>query len=98
SKELSECFSVIYSDFYLFKKLYDIQEHRLDQVYEWLEVLQLSDKVKIEDGVFSTIDLSKGQCKRLAILKSYLEDRPVYFFDEVAADLDPEFRNFFYND
>lgn len=98
SKELSECFSVIYSDFYLFKKIYDIQEHRLDQVYEWLEVLQLSDKVKIEDGVFSTIDLSKGQCKRLAILKSYLEDRSVYFFDEVAADLDPEFRDFFYND
>ncbi|CAC9975513.1 cyclic peptide export ABC transporter [Flavobacterium panici] len=98
SKELSECFSVIYSDFYLFKKIYDIKENRLDQVYEWLDVLQLSDKVKIEDGVFSTIDLSKGQCKRLAILKSYLEDRSVYFFDEVAADLDPEFRDFFYND
>jgi len=98
SQELSECFSVIYSDFYLFKKLYDIKEYRLEQVYEWLDVLQLSEKVKIEDGIFSTIDLSKGQRKRLAILKSYLEDRPVYFFDEVAADLDPEFRSFFYND
>lgn len=96
-KVLSEYFSVIYSDFYLFKKLYDIQEHRLGQVHEWLKVLQLSDKVKIENGAFSTIDLSKGQRKRLAILKSYLEDRPVYFFDEVAADLDPGFRDFFYN-
>lgn len=98
NKELSECFSVIYSDFYLFKKLYDINEDRLSQVYEWLEVLQLSEKVKIENGSFSTIDLSKGQRKRLAILKSYLEDRPVYFFDEVAADLDPGFRDFFYNE
>jgi putative ATP-binding cassette transporter len=98
NKELGECFSVIYSDFYLFKKLYDIKEDRLGQVYEWLEVLQLSEKVKIEDGVFSTIELSKGQRKRLAILKSYLEDRPVYFFDEVAADLDPGFRDFFYNE
>ncbi len=97
NKELSECFSVIYSDFYLFKKLYDIKEDRLAQVYKWLEVLQLSDKVKIEDGAFSTINLSQGQRKRLAIIKSYLEDRPVYFFDEVAADLDPEFRSFFYN-
>ncbi|CAM1356211.1 cyclic peptide export ABC transporter [Tenacibaculum halocynthiae] len=98
NRSLSECFSVIYSDFYLFKKLYDIKEDRLNQVYEWLKVLQLSEKVKIEEGAFSTIDLSKGQRKRLAILKSYLEDRPVYFFDEVAADLDPEFRDFFYNE
>ncbi len=97
-KMLGECFSVIYSDFYLFKKLYDLKEERLNQVNEWLDVLQLSDKVTIENGVFSTIDLSKGQRKRLSILKSYLEDRPVYFFDEVAADLDPGFRDFFYND
>ena len=97
NKELGEYFSVIYSDFYLFKKLYDIKEERLDQVYEWLDVLQLSNKVQIVDGVFSTISLSKGQRKRVAILKSYLEDRPVYFFDEVAADLDPAFRDFFYN-
>lgn len=97
-KTLSECFSVIYSEFHLFQKIYDIKEERLGQVYEWLEDLQLSDKVKIEDGKFSTVDLSKGQRKRLAILKSYLEDRPVYFFDEVAADLDPSFREFFYNE
>lgn len=97
-RTLSECFSVIYSEFYLFQKIYDIKEDRLGQVYDWLEDLQLSDKVKIEDGRFSTIDLSKGQRKRLAILKSYLEDRPVYFFDEVAADLDPSFREFFYNE
>ncbi len=96
-KELSECFSIIFSDFYLFKKIYDLKEHRLEQVYEWFEILGLSDKVKIEDGAFTTINLSQGQRKRLAIIKSYLEDRPVYFFDEVAADLDPEFRSFFYN-
>jgi putative ATP-binding cassette transporter len=97
SRELGECFSVIYSDYYLFKKIYDLKKHRLEQVYEWLEILGLSKKVKIEEGAFSTINLSQGQRKRLAIIKSYLEDRPVYFFDEVAADLDPEFRSFFYN-
>ena len=26
----------------------------------------------------------------------YLEDRPVYLFDEWAADQDPDFRDFFY--
>ena len=27
---------------------------------------------------------------------SYLEDKPVYVFDEVAADQDPHFRRYFY--
>ena len=98
SRMLGEYFSVIYSDFYLFKKIYGIKVERLEQVYTWLGDLGLSDKVSIVDGEFSTLDLSKGQRKRLAILKSYLEDRPIYFFDECAADLDPDFKNFFYNE
>ena len=98
SKVLGEHYSVIYSDFYLFKKIYGINTDRLNQVYEWLDMFGLSDKVSIEDGAYSTIDLSKGQRKRLAILKSYLEDRPIYFFDECAADLDPDFKDFFYNE
>lgn len=98
SKVLGEYFSVIFSDFYLFKKIYGINPERLDQVYEWLEMFGLSKKVQITDGAYSTIDLSKGQRKRLAILKSYLEDRPIYFFDECAADLDPDFKDFFYNE
>ncbi|KAB1153656.1 cyclic peptide export ABC transporter [Tenacibaculum aiptasiae] len=98
TKVLGEHYSVIYSDFYLFKKIYGINTNRLNQVYEWLDMFGLSDKVTIEDGAYSTIDLSKGQRKRLAILKSYLEDRPIYFFDECAADLDPDFKDFFYNE
>ena len=35
--------------------------------------------------------------KRLALLVTYLEDRPIYLFDEWAADQDPEFRLFFYD-
>lgn len=97
SKVLGEYFSVIFSDFYLFKKIYGINPERLNQVFEWLDMFGLSNKVQIKDGAYSTIDLSKGQRKRLAILKSYLEDRPIYFFDECAADLDPDFKDFFYN-
>ncbi len=98
AKTLGEHYSVIYSDFYLFKKIYGINTERLNQVYEWLDMFGLSEKVSIIDGEYSTIDLSKGQRKRLAILKSYLEDRPIYFFDECAADLDPDFKDFFYNE
>jgi ABC-type siderophore export system fused ATPase/permease subunit len=58
--------------------------------------LDLEEKVSITNGTFSTIDLSRGQRKRLALLQCYLEDRPIYLFDEWAADQDPEFRKFFY--
>jgi len=95
---LGEYFSVIYSDFYLFKNIYGIKKERLNQVYAWLKTLGLSEKVDIVDGQFTTLDLSKGQLKRLAIIKSYLEDRSIYFFDECAADLDPDFKEFFYNE
>jgi putative ATP-binding cassette transporter len=54
------------------------------------------DKVEIRDGKFSTLSLSQGQRKRLALLSSFLEDRPFYVFDEWAADQDPLFKEFFY--
>jgi putative ATP-binding cassette transporter len=32
----------------------------------------------------------------LALLTAFLEDRPIYIFDEWAADQDPYFKDFFY--
>ena len=59
--------------------------------------MQLSDKVRVNDGVLSTTELSQGQRKRLALLTAYLEDRPIYVFnDQWAADQDPYFREVFY--
>jgi putative ATP-binding cassette transporter len=52
--------------------------------------------VQVVDGKLSTLNLSFGQRKRLALLTAYLEERPVYVFDEWAAGQDPEFRDFFY--
>jgi putative pyoverdin transport system ATP-binding/permease protein len=52
--------------------------------------------VSVEGGVLSTTSLSQGQRKRLALLTAYLEDRPVYLFDEWAADQDPVFKDVFY--
>jgi putative ATP-binding cassette transporter len=40
---------------------------------------------------------STGQRKRLALVVAYLEDKPIYVFDEVAADQDPGFRGYFYD-
>ncbi len=95
---LGEYFSTIFSDFYLFDKLYGIDyELMKDKIQYYVEQLQLTGKVTIENGRFSTTtQLSTGQKKRLGLLVSYLEDAPIVLFDEWAADQDPQFRKFFY--
>ncbi|WP_081881729.1 cyclic peptide export ABC transporter [Nitrosococcus oceani] len=92
-------FSVVFSDFYLFESLLGFESRELDnKAREYLTQLQLDHKVKIEDGRFSTLNLSQGQRKRLALLVAYLEDRPFYIFDEWAADQDPVFKKIFYTE
>jgi putative ATP-binding cassette transporter len=89
--------SAIYSDFYLFPKLYGLSDAELDiRAAENLKKLGLEGKVSIKNGIFSTTNLSDGQKKRLALLVSFLEDRSIYIFDEWAADQDPEFKEIFY--
>ena len=90
-------FSVVFSDFHLFESLLGIEEEGLDALAEgYIKLLHLQHKVRIEGGTFSTIELSHGQRKRLALLTSLLEDRPFYIFDEWAADQDPVFKQVFY--
>ncbi|VVD98019.1 ABC transporter ATP-binding/permease protein YojI [Pandoraea iniqua] len=90
-------FSVVFSDFFLFEHLLGLPADGLDaQASALLKALQLDHKVSIEAGRFSTLDLSQGQRKRLALLVAYLEDRPFYVFDEWAADQDPLFKDVFY--
>jgi cyclic peptide transporter len=97
--QLGEYYSVVFDDFHLFGKIYNVNlSEKEDVVEKYLDVLRLRSKVKVEDNAFHTIDLSGGQKKRLALMQCYLEDSPVYLFDEVAADQDPEFRRFFYRE
>ncbi|NFD78234.1 cyclic peptide export ABC transporter [Clostridium botulinum] len=97
-KLLNQSYSTVFADFYLFDKLYGINYKGKEiEIQRYLEILQLNDKVQIQDGKFSTTKLSTGQKKRLALLVTYLEDRPIYLFDEWSADQDPEFRLFFYD-
>lgn len=90
-------FSVVFSDFYLFEQLIGLDRpHIASEATEYLAKLQLHKKVAINDGRLSTLDLSRGQRKRLALLTAYLEDRPIYVLDEWAADQDRVFRDVFY--
>ncbi|MGA1264224.1 MAG: ATP-binding cassette domain-containing protein, partial [Prochlorothrix sp.] len=92
-------FSVVFSDFYLFESLLGLGAVDLDRsAVTYLKKLQLDHKVQVQDGQLSTLNLSQGQRKRLALLTAYLEDRPIYIFDEWAADQDPQFRTLFYGE
>jgi putative ATP-binding cassette transporter len=92
-------FTGVYGDFYLFEQLLGIRASDRDQrAQAYLEKLKINHKVSIQDGTFSTLALSTGQRKRLALVVAYLEDRDIYFFDEWAADQDPEFKRVFYRE
>lgn len=93
-----ELFSAIFSDFVLFERMLAAPGEGLDgRVDALLRSLRIHDKVSVRDGRLSTVTaLSLGERKRLALLSSYLEERPVYLFDEWAADQDPVFKSVFY--
>src|SRR4029079_7195781 len=71
-----QLFSTVFSDFCLFESLLGLEHPDLDQqAYRYLAKLHLDRKVSVKDGELSTVDLSQGQRKRLALLTAYLEDR-----------------------
>jgi putative ATP-binding cassette transporter len=91
--------SAIFTDFHLFEEYLGFDRPGLDgEVRRYLEQLQIAHKVTVQDGRLSTIDLSQGQRKRLALLTALLEDRQIYVFDEWAADQEPKFREIFYRE
>jgi putative ATP-binding cassette transporter len=92
-----QLFAAVFADFYLFESLLGLHPATLDtRAQAYLAQLQLNHKVQVNEGRLSTLDLSQGQRKRLALLTAYLEDRSFYVFDEWAADQDPVFKRLFY--
>ncbi len=92
-------FSVIFSDNFLFDRLFGLLSAGFgERAAGYLDRLRLASKVRIESDRFSTTALSQGQRKRLALLAAFAEDRPVYLFDEWAADQDPTFKKVFYEE
>jgi putative ATP-binding cassette transporter len=89
-------FSIVFSDFYLFQKLYGVNTLNPEWAQTWLDRLQLTNKVFIINNKFSTIKLSSGQRKRLGLFAALAENKPILMLDEWAADQDPVYRRYFY--
>jgi putative ATP-binding cassette transporter len=90
-------FTVVFADGFLFPTLLGLDAPDLDErASDLITELGLEGVVKVENGAFSTTNLSQGQRKRLALLAACLEDRPVLVLDEWASYQDPRFKRAFY--
>lgn len=93
-----ELFSAILFDYHLFRRLYGIPEPDPGELSRLLALFRLEDKTNLIDGEFRTLDLSGGQRRRLALIVSLLEKRPILLLDEWTAEQDPEYRRKFYEE
>jgi putative ATP-binding cassette transporter len=91
-------FAAVFTDYHLFTHLYGIREPSRAEVERLLVEFGLARKTRLVDREFQSLALSDGQRKRLALIVSLLEHRPILLLDEWAADQDPQFRRLFYRD
>jgi putative ATP-binding cassette transporter len=98
-EEYRQLFSAVFADGHLFPSLLGLEPRGLDaRARELLTEFELDGVVRVENGRFSSTDLSQGQRKRLALLTACLEERPICIFDEWAAYQDPHFKKTFYDE
>ena len=90
--------SAVFSDFHLSRRLLGIASVDPERAAALIGRMGMADKVCLRDGAFSTVALSTGQRKRLALIVAELEDKPIVVLDEWAADQDPHFRRAFYEE
>lgn len=90
--------SAIFFDYHLFHKLYGVPDPDPGEVDRLLRQFRLDTKTSLIKGEFRTLDLSGGQRRRLALIVSLLEKRPILLLDEWTAEQDPEFRRKFYDE
>lgn len=93
-----DLFSVVFSDIHLTRQLYGARDLDDGFAEELFDLLEIADKVALDGNAFTTVELSQGQKKRLALVAALLERKPVLMLDEWAADQSPYFRRKFYRE
>ena len=97
-----EQFAAVFDDFFLFERLLTgeaADDSRDAEAEALLQRLQIADRITIENGRLSrTSALSLGERRRVGLMLAQLDDRPIYLFDEWAADQDPAFKEIFYHE
>lgn len=96
---LQSLIAAVFTNNHIFSQNYE--DYDLEGNKKYMELLRLMelDKVITNDKDESARrNFSKGQSKRMSLIFALLEDKPILVLDEWAADQDPHFRKFFYEE
>ena len=92
-----QLFSTVFVEGHVFDRLLGVDVDQA-QLRRWARLLDIENKVDFDAGRFESEKLSRGQHKRLALLIACMDDRPIFIFDEWAAEQDPGFKDVFYRE
>lgn len=97
--KLQNLISAVFTDNHIFGNNYDNYKLEENAIYkEWLQIMQMDQIVPDDKEESVRRNFSKGQSKRISLIFAMLEDKPLLILDEWAADQDPHFRKFFYEE
>ncbi|WP_343658991.1 cyclic peptide export ABC transporter [Chryseobacterium sp.] len=98
-KDIQNLIAAVFTSNHLFSQNYDDYELKDNGKYKaLLETFKLENVVKDDSEESARRQFSKGQSKRMALIFALLEDKPILVLDEWAADQDPYFRKYFYEE
>lgn len=87
----------VFTENHIFSHNYDNFPLEENKEYQALLKIMELDKVVTDDKEESARrSFSKGQSKRMSLIFALLENKPILILDEWAADQDPHFRKYFY--
>ena len=97
--KLQNLIAAVFTNNHIFSHNYE--EYALEgnkEYKELLKLMELETVVTDDKDESARRNFSKGQSKRMSLIFALLENKPILVLDEWAADQDPHFRKFFYEE
>jgi putative pyoverdin transport system ATP-binding/permease protein len=91
-----EGISAIFAKYHVFRTLFGLGHIHDREVSATIIKVNLSGQTGVIKGVFTRMELSAGQKRRLALAVSLLENRDILILDEFVQDQDPNQRAFLF--
>ncbi|MCB0642802.1 MAG: ATP-binding cassette domain-containing protein, partial [Phaeodactylibacter sp.] len=98
-EEVQSRMAAVFTNNHLFSHNYQGIELKDNPEYNrLLKIMQLEEVVRDDSDEEARRNFSKGQSKRMSLIFALLENKPILVLDEWAADQDPYFRKYFYEE
>ncbi|MFA0960193.1 cyclic peptide export ABC transporter [Roseivirga sp. BDSF3-8] len=99
NEDLQDSIAAIFTDNHIFSHNYDDYQLEGNEKYNnLLKTMELDHIVTDDKEESARRRFSKGQSKRMSMIFALLEKKPILILDEWAADQDPYFRKYFYEE